>query len=143
MSKIPEPQRSEIIWKLSKAFGYCELVLDGEKVSFQVQLYKPLMYVIRPFINGYFRGGWLLEDTGTEIPDKVLARRVLRSRTTPMWDQKTLKSLNRGRRAAGFKPITKEQNRRRWLDIWHCPKSLVRHLEKQFDSIEIGGSDDA
>jgi hypothetical protein len=100
---------------------------------------KPLTYEIVPFINNYFRGGWLLGNTSKEIPDEALARRVLRPRVSKLYGPEKLKELNKVHRRFGLDEIAKERNERQYFDTWHCPKALVNHLEKEFDSIEVLG----
>lgn len=146
MSKIPEPARQRLIDRLSGPFGHARLQVDGRDVTFQVRRYsdKPLTYRIVPFVDGTFRHGWAIALDGMEpVADQEIGRRLMRQRYRSLFTGKRLKQHNRVQKILGKKPMTQEENRRTYWDLWHCPKALVRHLEREFDSIEILEPSDA
>jgi hypothetical protein len=145
-----------LISALSHGFGRAKLVAEGREVIFEVRQAKPLVYRIVPFVNGEFRHKWALPDTffndvdrrtprQTEPDDETdrFAQRLMRPRVSKVYGPTRLKELNKIYRKAGLDPITKEKNEARYLDVWHCPKALVRHLEREFESIEILEPEDA
>lgn len=137
MNKIPEPARTELINSLSHAHGRARLVIDGQDVAFEVRLEKPLHYLILPFVDGSFQGKWLMRPDESLDDVGRFAQRLLRPRIMKLYGPKRLKEFNLIRKRAGLALITKEQNEWSQPTFWRCPKALVRHLEKEFDSIEI------
>ena len=49
--------------KLSTPWGTAELVVDGYRLQLQVQQRSPLKFVIVPYVNGVFKGAWMLKDS--------------------------------------------------------------------------------
>jgi hypothetical protein len=137
MSKIPEPQRTRLIQRLSSGFGTAKIDIDDQRVEFQPRLDKPLSYRLVPFVNGTFRGAWLLSNPSPDTPDLEIGQRLLRPRLRRLFSPTELKEHNKIRRIARLPLISKEENEEPYRDLWHCPKRLVAHLEKEFDSIEV------
>lgn len=144
MSKIPEPARQELLQRLSRLYAHAKVRLDGELVSFEIRQEKALKYCLVPFINGFFRPGWSYDIANHEpLPDEELARRVMRRRIRRLYSGAKLKQYNKIRKLLGKPPLSKEENEFVYWDTWHCPKALLRHLEKEFKSIEIVERDHA
>lgn len=138
MIRIPEPERQQLIDRLSSPFGRAVLELDGVEVRFEVRPLKALQLCIVPFIGGVHKGSWYVNVPGREEePEAVLARRVLRKRVRRLYPPAKLKAVNRSRRALGMKPISKSENDFLCWGLFLCPRQLVAQIEREFEGVLV------
>ena len=136
--KLDKETREQLIERLGSPFANVKLKVDGIDVNYQARPFKPLQFCLVPFIDGTFEWRWTRrpEDQGEERDAKI-ARLFLRPRKRYVTAPSKLKKENRMRKRAGLAQISPERNTIQTRDLWFCPKALVRHLEKEAQSIEV------
>lgn len=109
---------------LSTPYGSAELLIDGYRLTLQVQQRSPLKFVIAPYVNGEFKGAWMRHDSEE-------GRRFLRPAKVPVFKPSEKKRMTKG--------LSKTQIKKVWgTDIdktftihhWGWPTfgPLQRHL---------------
>lgn len=118
--------------ELGQPFGHAELLVDGYKITLEVQRERALKYCIAIFIDGWFRGEWARADCEER-------RRFLSERKVSMWTPAQKKKLTAGmgkRAVAKYFPDL-DKTASYWLPYWPSVTALRRHLVKANQSIEL------
>jgi hypothetical protein len=117
---------------LQGSFGRAVLVVDGYKLTLEVQQAKPLKYVIAVFVDGWMKGEWLMKDCEER-------RRFCCPKATavhsPASKAKLTKGLGKRAIAKYFPDLDKKFT---WYSsAWSNFAGLKRHLVKNNQSIEL------
>jgi hypothetical protein len=119
--------------QLSSPYGCVELNVDGYRLLLQVRQCKPLKFMIFPYVNGEFKGAWLISECEEQ-------KRFLRPRKVPIYKPAAKKRMTDG--------LSKSAIKRMWGDRldetlttfeWGWPTfgALQRHLVANNKSIEL------
>jgi len=127
---IAQPMTAEH-WKqveqtLSFAFGSVYLQCDEYKLTLQVVPIKPLQMAIQVYVDGVFRGKWLIEDCEER-------RRFLRPRRISLYsraEKERFKAALKGVRKSFLKPHLERMEKVAVIydSTWSSISSLKRHL---------------
>ena len=115
--------------ELSSAWGRAALQVDGYKLDLVVRRWKPLQYCIVIFVNNQFNGEWLRDDC-------EIRRRFCYPRTVRLWSGESRKQLLKipKRRRGTLDPNATGTY---YQNVWFSPKTLIRHLKKHNENIEM------
>ncbi len=117
--------------RLASSFGHATLMCDGRRLTLEVRMVAPRRYEIFPFVDGHFKGSWLLEDCEER-------RRFLRPRTLRLWSPSQRKAhiktfgLRRARKMLNIEKATTV-----WSWGWPSFGPLKRHLVANNEQIEL------
>lgn len=117
---------------LSHSFGSVALCVDGYDLRLEVKLVGHLQYEIMPFVNGWSRGAWLLEDCEER-------RRFMRPVKRPMYPPTERARIEKAfgkRRAKEYFPKIGDSKTYYQLS-WPSFEPLRRHLVANNRDIEI------
>jgi hypothetical protein len=123
--------------RLDHVYGRLELLCDGHAVTAEVQNVGALRYEVMVFVDGHFRGEWLMTDR--EVPDIVL--KVYRTISRPLFSKQTRDSMQKLTRSkhpeiralgAGW---DKTYSFRR--STWPSGRAFLAHIAKTCTSIEL------
>lgn len=133
-SKSPDRDTWERIkFELSNPWGAVNLKVDGYDVSLRISRKNPLRFVIVVYVNGHFKGRWMLMNEESEEGRRffpILARRVLRGKRRVRYIDAI------GKRAAKTDSLLQECITYR-LPYWSSVDALRRHFVKHNQSIEV------
>lgn len=121
---------------LASPWGRVNLRVDGYDLLLQVQQKTPLHFVITPYINGSFRGEWVVKHEGAWADEARRFLPLIRRRLFRVADlRRAAKHSGRGgeRVVADLRRATFEC--RRWS--WASFAALKRHLLAHNTSIEL------
>lgn len=130
---ITKEEWSRIENVLTGAFGRVELLIDGFNVTLNIERVRNLKYGIMTYVNGEFRGAWMMEDS--EIGAKFyrpntrfINNSKLRAELIKIWG---------GKRCP--KHRLEEINKKITLHdpVWNCAKKMRCHLVKHNTDISI------
>lgn len=123
-------QWQEIEKKLSHPWGIpVRLRVDGYDLTLAVRARKPLRFVICPFVNGYFRGEWLVHNQAGEWCEE--ARRFLPLKKRHLFSPARIKRLGK---KLGKKLDKTYEHREPFFTAF---AALKRHLIANNESIEL------
>lgn len=110
--------------QLSTPWGTAQLLVDGYRLTLQVQQRAPLKFEIVPYVNGEFKGTWFLKDSEE-------GKRFLRPVEVRLYKPAQLKKLTKGFSKATIKSVfgdrlDKTTTHREWG--WPTFWPLQRHL---------------
>ena len=122
---------AEIEKQLASPFGKVKLRIDGYDVTLQVGSIAPRKQVICVFVNGWFRGEWLLIEKDTEE-----GRRFFQTVTKRLWSDKELKVWKRIDSKADYekKRAAVSAHRRSY---WTSVTLMRRHFQKHNTDIQL------
>lgn len=120
---------------LTVPYGAAKLRIDGYELALCVQQVKPLKYAITPYVNGEFKGAWLLHDCEER-------RRFFRPVRSRLWSPKLRASLKKVRKAT-LKEMSIDPDTFGTYYVWEWPSfgALKRHLIANNQSIELASVD--
>jgi hypothetical protein len=130
---ITKEQWDGIELMLSGSFGMVELLIDGYKVTLQIERVKSLKYTIMTYVDGQFCGAWMTKDN-------VIGLRFYRPASH--FGHKA-KFRNELIKIYGGKRCTKakleEFNKKHTLldPTWNNVKSMRRHFEKNNKDLSV------
>lgn len=130
---ISKEEWNEIQTMLTGAFGRVELLIDGFEVVFRIERIRNLKYGIMTYVNGEFRGAWLLEDS-------EIGKRFYRPVSKFVHTTKTRTDLIRlyGGKRCKKEELERINKKHLFLDpIWNSVKTLRCHLEKNNKEISL------
>lgn len=130
--KLTKEQKEELIAKLNTPWGYAELLCDGVKVSLQVQRWKGLSYRVVTFVNGQFKGEWMLDKN--QHPEQKFMRRSERLVCSPKERAQAEKAL--GKRYVAKSPFYTGKIVTYYPD-WASGRAAIEHLCRVCERIEI------
>lgn len=132
-SKLTPEQWKRVEDALAHPHGEVVLEVDGYRLALQVRMVAPRRFEIAPFVNGEFKGKWLIEDCEER-------RRFLREQTRPHYskariERATAKMSKRAAKqfAADFMSGTSTF----YCWSWPAFAPLKRHLIKHNTSIRL------
>ena len=122
---------AEIEKQLASPFGRVKLRIDGYAVDLQVGAIAPRKQGICVFVDGYFRGEWMLIDRGTEE-----GKRFFPTVKKRVWSDKHLKLWKRiDDKAAYEKKRAQVTEFRR--SYWTSVTLMRRHFQKHNTDIQL------
>lgn len=129
---MTEDQWKVVANRLASPFIPVKLMVDGYKITLEVKQEKPLKFVIVPFVNGWFKGEWLLNKTEE-------AKRFYRLVKRPAYSPSEKKRLTRGFTKASVKKYFPDLDRtvEYYSGAWPSFAPLKRHLIANNKSIEL------
>ena len=110
--------------QLSNPWGSAQLLVDGFKLTLQVQQRAPLKFEIVPYVNGEFRGVWFSKDSEE-------GKRFLRPVQVRLYKPAELKKLTKGLSKTAVKRVFGDSLDKSFTCIeWGWPTfgPLQRHL---------------
>ncbi len=116
--------------RLSGAYGFADLLVDGYEITLQVQRAKALRYEIVVFVNGKYTGAMLLNDCEER-------RRFFRPVRTCYMSRELYEIYRKG---FGKKRADAERARAKgcyYMPSWLSARALIRHLKKNNTSITL------
>lgn len=127
--KLTSEQKEQITRALGSPFGRLKATIDGVEVAFEVRSRGPLEFSIMPFIDGKFLGTWLITTL-----DETFGARLLRKRSKRLCSKKEVAAWRKldKKRAAEM-----DAKRIETRDFFKKPSQLIRHLEREFERVEI------
>lgn len=132
---ITKEQWKEIAFELASAMGQVKLKCDDYDVRLQVERVSARRYVIVPYVDGYLRGKWVLEDCEER-------RRFMRPVERFFYSAKTRKELLKIYGGSRAKKADREDVNRKYTFYemhWDSVGALRRHLEKNNKEITLLG----
>ncbi len=118
---------------LSTPYGLAELVIDGYRLTLQVQQRSPLKFVIAPYVNGGFKASWMM-DGGEE------GRRFLRPVQRPVFKPAEKKQMTKGLTKTQIKQMVGMGIEKTFTVLdwcWPTFGPLQRHLIANNKTIEL------
>ncbi len=116
---------------LSHVFGMVALLCDGYRVSFRYAPIKKRLVLITGFVNGWFKGEWLLNDCEER-------RRFFRKESRYALSPKLRKEFKKmGKRVLKQANIDLEQRHEYYTFRWSSFNQLKKHLIANNQTIEI------
>lgn len=118
--------------RLSLPFGGVELVADGYTVTLQRVSIKDMFHnAIAVFINGEFKGKWLLEDCEER-------RRFIAQKSVPLMSRKEIAAYNKAPKSVQrqFKKM-REARIIQYSSHWTSWNALVKHFEANNQNIRL------
>lgn len=126
------------IKRLSGLYGQVKLLVDGYEVTVQRRLVGKNRLSSVVYVNGEIKGKWIVshrEGEAKELPEE----------TRRFWQQKTksfcsAEKIKAAQKALGKRRAAEIGYGKRWIYYtpeWPSARSLMRHLLKHNDSIEI------
>jgi len=121
---------------LAGVFGHAKARADGHELALQKQLDGERL-VVAVYVDSYIKGEWMVAEKGEPVHVEGRFWRPIRSRVWPLSKYKVLK------RAFGKKKADEmtAQCIVSFSPYWASPRSLVRHLKKNFPDLELVGSE--
>lgn len=118
--------------RLASLFMPVKLMVDGYELTLEVRQEKALKFVIVPFVNGWFKGEWLLNQTEE-------AKRFYRPVKRPVLSPSKKKKLTHGLSKASVKKYFPDLDRtlEYYSGYWPSFAPLKRHLIANNMSIEL------
>ena len=130
--KLTKDQKEMLIAKLQFPWGYAELLCDDVKVTLRVQRWKGLSYRVVTFVNGHFKGEWMVDNN--KAPEQKFMRRSERH----LFSQK---ERAQAEKALGKRNVAKSQLYTRtivtYFPDWASGKAAIEHLCRVCERIEI------
>lgn len=116
---------------LSHAYGHAELLVDGYQLTLRIQAVKALKYEIMPYVNGQFKGMWIIEKTEEAL-------RFLRPVTRHLYSPAQKKRITKGLSKKSVNELCPNLNKCSTYYQWGWPSftGLKAHLIKNNKSIE-------
>jgi hypothetical protein len=130
---ISKEQWGKVEAELSHSFGHVVMKCDEYELGLTVVPLGTLQYGIAVYVNGYFKGKWLMEDCEERRRFlRPVERFLLNAKERMEW----LKIYG-GKRAK--KADVERVNRKIvfYQSYWTSAKSLRRHLEKNNSTLEL------
>jgi hypothetical protein len=126
----------EIENRLSGVFGSVKAAAGGHEISLEKQVDKERL-IVAVYVDGWIRGEWTRATADGE-PEFLQARfwRPYRARPWKLSQYKNLKKAF-GKKKADEMTALKTCA---FMPYWNTPKSLVRHLKKNFPDLELRDS---
>jgi len=128
--KLTTEQKAHLIKELSSPWGVVVLNCDGDRITLSVQEEKPLKFVVVVYVNGWFKGEWMLADK------PVHEQRYMRKAVRPLWSASYKAKMEK---AWGKRYVKKHYSGTMTLfySTWSSGKAAIAHLVKVCESIEI------
>lgn len=118
--------------RLSLPLGSVKLIADGYTVTLQRVPVKDMFHnAIQVFVNGEFKGKWLLEDCEAR-------RRFISQKAVPLMSRKEIAAYNKAPQSVQRK--FKEMREARIIQYsshWTSWNALVKHFEANNQSIQL------
>ena len=118
--------------RLSLPLGSVKLIADGYTVTLQRVPVKDMFHnAIKVFVNGEFKGKWLLEDC-------EVRRRFISQKAVPLMSRKEIAAYNKAPKSLQRK--FKEMRDARIIQYsshWTSWNALVKHFEANNQSIQL------
>ena len=134
--KLTKDQIATLSSQLSNPYSLpIYLLCDDRKITLEVRLYKALQYRVMTFIDGSFKGDWVL--SGTAHPEQKYLRKSVRNLYPPAKRAKLIKEF--GKKLAEKIGANKTQTLY-WSD-WPNARAALNHLNKVCESIEVVEAD--
>ncbi|MDO8180177.1 MAG: hypothetical protein Q7T62_18165 [Undibacterium sp.] len=130
---ITKEQWTQVETELSGSWGHVEMLIDGFKVTLQIERIKSLKYTIVTYVNGQWCGKWTREDSdeGKRFfcpKASFLLTAKCRADLIKIWGGKRCPK-------AKLDELNKKYTTR--LPHWNNVKSMRRHFEKNNQSLEL------
>lgn len=128
--KLTKEQKAELQQKLSYPWGRVNLLCDGDRITLAVVQGKALKFFVVTYINGWFRGEWMLADKPAR------EQRYLRKVVRPFWSAAKRAQLEK---ELGKRWVKKHCSKTyTYFDAkWSSGKAAIAHLSKVCESVEI------
>ena len=130
--KPTKEEKEALIAKLNTPWGYAELLCDGVKVSLQVQRWKGLSYRVMTYVNGEFKGGWMLSKN--QHPEQKFLRRSERFLISGRKRADAEKAF--GKRYVAKDPFFTRKIVTYYSD-WASGRAAIEHLCRVCERVEI------
>jgi hypothetical protein len=129
---MAEEDWAEIEKKLGFPWGRVKLMCDGYELTIDVQMVKPLRYMLMVYVNGIFRGEWLLTD-GEERRRFMREHRAcaLKKKERDFWKK------NNQRLPKKLRVLDPDRKFSWWEPLWSSFKQLKAHLIKNNKEISL------
>lgn len=123
--------------ELGLIFGRVELKVDGYDLSLAIQSAGRLRLIIFPYVNGWHRSEWLMNDCEER-------RRFMRPVVTHVWPASARRKVTNGLSKANIKRFFPDIDKTfsSYAGYWPSFGPLKRHLIKQnasIDLVKVGG----
>lgn len=115
--------------RCSHPYGRVKMNCDGFVLDLAVQSIGKLKYAIIPYVNGYIKGKWILEDCEER-------RRFLRPVTRPKLS-KRMQSIEEQLARLGKRPSRQDVKITGWMLHWPSFGPLRRHLIRNNTDISL------
>lgn len=131
-SRLSKSEIEQVEKELSFPYGRVELKCDDYTVTVSVQQVKARKFALLVYVNGWFKGEWLLADTEERRrfyrPTKV-------ARYKPSQRAEILKDFGKRRAAWLFPDLDKTSTY--YMPTWNATSSMLRHFHRENASVSI------
>lgn len=130
---ITKEQWLKVSYALSHPYGSASLICDGYTVNLQVVSTGKLKFAIQPYIDGWSKGKWLLEDCEER-------RRFMRPNTMRLYTAKQIAEMTKGLSKSAVRKYMPGLDKKIpfYSLVWPGFAALKRHLIANNQVIEIG-----
>lgn len=135
MAMLTKDQKTELAERLSLPFGSVSLLCDGHHVALVVERCKGFKYRVMTYVDGCFKGQWMLPKDGAEpAPETKFLRKSVRPNLSPTKRKVWEKAM--GKRYVKSDPYC-SGSVTIYMPDWSCGKSAINHLCKVCESVEL------
>lgn len=133
--KLTKEQKQELADKLSYPYGSVRILCDGRLISLQVERFKGMTYRVMIYVDGVFKGAWMVPKKGEDpAPECKYLRKSVRPCISPVKRKKLEKAL--GKRYVQKDPFYSASYTVYFPDFG-SGKAAINHLCKVCDSVEV------
>ncbi len=133
MAKLTREQIIAIEYELAVPYGMVRLKCDGYTVDVRVSQAKPLKYDLMVYVNGEFKGAWLLNGGSDEA--KRFLRPVHRAKYSTKFRTGMLKILGKRRALQQYPDFYDKVTG--YMPTWPSAKTMVRHFTKTCSDVAL------
>ncbi|PVX80032.1 hypothetical protein [Paraburkholderia unamae] len=132
MTKLSKDDIERIEKELSYPYGAVALKCDGYDVTIYVQQVKARKFDLMVYVNGWFRGEWLRDDTQER---RRFYRPTRASLYKPSQRAEILKDFGKRRAARLFPDLDKTFTY--YMPTWSATSSMLRHFHRENTSVSL------